>query len=88
MPEKTYRPRLAWFTITKEDKDVFHTCWDCPKFVDILEANTNVTLVKWAEEDRDHCHPCSIIQESMDCCETYPCSGMITLRTKAVLALS
>ena len=88
MPTKEYRPRLAWFTVTPEDRDVYHTCWDCPMFIEIEEENLNVTIVKWAiEAERYLCKSCRTIEGSRECCESYPYSGSISVLTKAKVVL-
>ena len=88
MPTKSFRPQLAWFTITTEEKDVYHTCWDCPDFEGILEKNLDVTLVKWAKQKkRSLCEQCIKVELFKECCRVYPCKSEISSLTKARIIL-
>lgn len=87
MEEEEHYPVLAWYTHTRERRNVFHTCWDCPMRREIEYDNLDVSTTGRARRDlkRQLCETCQIIVDTEGCCKTYPCYDGLTEFAKSVV---
>ena len=87
MTGEEYWPALAWYTHTPEQRNVFHTCWDCPMRREIEYDNLDVTITGRARRDlkRELCEQCETIAKADGCCKSYPCRQGLTAFAKALV---